>query len=214
MKQFKFSALCVIAALAVTIHTTAGQGINPTVQTGSVRVAPSRAAPVAKPVANAAIARHVTARPSGFTPRTFNTNAPRAVGQSPNLLPNYPVVARSLNPTVAAINPQRIARTPEQQGITLNPTTRQTELRTLAAMRERRDFRNGNATLATLNSQRRVTNRDPAEQPQSKTRETPKDPQRTNWRNRNDHSKFLDAFHRHRREWHDRDWWHNHCDTI
>jgi len=214
MKQFKFSALCVIAALAVTIHTTAGQGINPTVQTGSVRVAPSRAAPVAKPVANAAIARHVTARPSGFTPRTFNTNAPRAVGQSPNLLPNYPVVARSLNPGVATINAQRIARTREQEGITLNPATRQTELRTLAAMRERRGFRNKNATLATLNSQRRVTTRDPAAQPQPETRETQKDPERTNWRNKNGHSNFLDAFHRHRHEWHDRDWWHNHCDTI
>ncbi len=81
-------------------------------------------------------------------------------------------------------------------------------------MRERRDFRNENATLATLNSQRHVTTRDPAAQPQSETRETPKDPQRTNWRNKNDHSKFLDAFHRHRHEWHDRDWWHNHCDTI
>ena len=110
--------------------------------------------------------------------------------------------------------PQRIARTPEQQGITLNPATRQTELRTLAAMRQRRDFRNGNATLATLNSQQHVTTLDPAAQPQSETRETPKGPERTNWRNKNGHSNFLDAFHRHRHEWHDRNWWHNHCDTI
>ena len=214
MKYFKFLAHCLIAALAVSIHTAAGQVTNATVQTGSVRVAPSRAAPVAGPVANTAIARHVAPRPSGFTPRTFNTNAPRAVGQSPYLLPNYPVVARSLNPAVATINAQRIARTREQEGITLNPTTRQTELRTLAAMRERRDIRNKNATLATLNSQRHVRTRDPAAQPQSETRETPKDPERTNWRNKNGHSKFLDAFHRHRHEWHDRDWWHNHCDTI
>ena len=214
MKHFKFLALCFIAGIPTSIHTAAGQGINPTVQTGSVRGAPSRAAPVARPVVNTAIARHVAARPSSFTPRTFNTNAPRAVGQSPNLLPNYPVVARSLNPTVAAINAQRIARTREQEGITLNPATRQTELRTLAAMRERRDFRNENATLATLNSQRHVTTRDPGQQPQSETRETPKDPERTNWRNKHGHSHFLDAFHRHRHEWHDRDWWHNHCDTI
>jgi putative peptidoglycan binding protein len=213
MKHLKFLALCFIAGIPTSIHTAAGQGINPTVQTGSVRVTPSRAVAVAKPVANTGIARPA-ARPSSFTPRTFNTNAPRAVGQSPNLLPNYPVVARSLNPTVAAINPQRIARTRGQEGITLNPATRQTELRTLAAMRERRGFRNENATLATLNSQRHVTTRDPAAQPQSETRETPKDPERTNWRNKNGHSNFLDAFHHHRHEWHDRDWWHNHCDTI
>ena len=214
MKQFKFSALCFIAGMAASMHTAAGQGINPTVQTGSVRVAPSRAAPVAKPVANTAIARPVAARPPSFTPRTFTTNAPRAVGQSPNLLPNYPVVARSLNPAVATINAQRIRRNTEREAIRVNPATRQTELRTLAAMRQRRDLRNENATLATLNSQRRVTTRDPAAQPQSETRETSKDPQRTNWRNKNGHSNFLDAFHRHRHEWHDRDWWHNHCDTI
>ena len=214
MKQFKFSTLCLIAALAVSIHTAAGQVINATVQTGSVRVAPSRAAPVAKPVVTTAIARHVAPRPSSFTPRTFNTSAPRTVGQSPNLLPNYPVVARSLNPTVAAIKAQRIARIREQEGITPNPATRQTELRTVAAMRQRRDFRNGNATLATLNSQWHVTTRDPAAQPQSETRETPKNPERTNWRNKDGHSNFLNAFHRHRHEWHDRDWWHSHCDTI
>jgi len=214
MKQFKFSALCFIAGMAASMHTAAGQGINPTVQTGSVRVAPSRAAPVAKPVANTAIARPVAARPPSFTPRTFTTNAPRAVGQSPNLLPNYPVVARSLNPAVATINAQRIRRNTEREAIRVNPATRQTELRTLAAMRQRRDLRNENATLATLNSQRRVTTRDPAAQPQSETRATPKDPERTNWRNKNGHSNFLDAFHRHRHEWHDRDWWHNHCDTI
>lgn len=214
MKYFKFLALCLIAALAVSIHTAAGQVTNATVQTGSVRVAPSRAAPVARPVANTAIARHVAPRPSGFTPRTFNTNAPRTGGQSPNLLPNYPVVARSLNPAVATINAQRIRRNTEREAIRVNPATRQTELRTVAAMRERRDFRNENATLATLNSQRHVRTRDPAAQPQSETRETPKDRERTNWRNKNGHSNFLDAFHRHRHEWHDRDWWHNHCDTI
>jgi hypothetical protein len=81
-------------------------------------------------------------------------------------------------------------------------------------MRERRDFRNANATLATLNSQGRVTPLDPTAQPQSETPETPTDPERTNWRNKNGHSNFLDAFRRHQHEWHDRDWWHDHCDTI
>jgi hypothetical protein len=214
MKHFKFLALCFIAGMAASMHTAAGQGINPTVQTGSVRVTPSRGVAVAKPVANTAIARHIPARSPGFNPRTFNTSASRTVGQSPNLLPNYPVVARSLNPTVAAINAQRIARTREQEGITLNPATRQTELRTLAAMRERHDFRNENATPTTLNSQRHVATRGPGQQPQPETRETPQGPERTNWRNKNGHSNFLDAFHRHRHEWHDRDWWHNHCDTI
>jgi hypothetical protein len=217
MKHFKFLALCFIAGIPASIHTAAGQGINPIVQTGSVRVAPSRAAPAPKAFggANTAIARPVAARPSSFTPRTFNTNAPRTVGQQgTNLRPNYSPVVQPLNARFTAINAQRIARTREQEGITLNPATRQTESRTLAAMRQRRDIRNKNATLATLNSQRRVTTSDPGQQPQPETRETPKEPGRTNWRNKNGHSNFLDAFHRHRHEWHDRDWWHNHCDTI
>src|SRR5438034_2751597 len=184
MKHFKFLALCFIAGIPTSIHTAAGQGINPTVQTGSARVTPSRAGPAPKAfgAVNTAIARHVAARPTSFTPRTFNTNAPRIIGQQgTNLRSNYSPVVRTLNPTLAAINAQRIARTREQEGITLNPTTRQTELRTLATMRERRDLRNENATLATLNSQRHVTTRDPAQQPQSETRETPKDPERQNW---------------------------------
>jgi hypothetical protein len=219
MKHFKFLALCFIAGMAASMHTAAGQGINASAQNVSPRVVTTRSAPAPKAfgVANTAIAPHVAARPSSFTPRTFNTNAPRIIGQQgTNLRPNYSPVLQPLNPRFAAINAQRIAPAREQEGITLNPATRQTELRTLAAMRERRNFRNenANATLATLNSQRRVTTRDPAAQPQSETRETLKDPERTNWRNKNGHSNFLDAFHRHRHEWHDRDWWHNHCDTI
>jgi hypothetical protein len=216
MKHFKLLALCFIAGMAASIHTAAGQGIN-AVQNTSSRPVVARGAPAPKAfgVANTAIAPHVAARPSSFTPRMFNTNAPRIIGQQgTNLRPNYSPVVRPLNPRFAAINAQGIARTREQEGMTLNPATRQTELRTLAAMRQRRDFRNENATLATLNSQRHVTTRDPARQPQSEARETPKDPERTNWRNKNDHSNFLDVFNRHRHEWHDRNWWHNHCDTI
>ncbi|PYI95021.1 MAG: hypothetical protein DME98_17990 [Verrucomicrobia bacterium] len=216
MKHFKFLALCFIAGMAASMHTAAGQGIN-AVQNTPWRPVVARSAPAPKAfeVVNTAITPHVTARPSSFTPRTFNTNAPRIIGQQgTNLRPNYSPVVRPLNPTFAAINAQRIARTRGQEPITLNPATRQTELRTLAAMRERRDFRNENATLATLNSQRHGTTRDPAARPQSERRETPRDPERTNWRNKHGHSNFLDACRRHQREWHDRNWWHNNCDTI
>ena len=44
MKQFRFSALCLIAAFAVSIHTVAGQVTNATVQNVSSRPVPSRAA--------------------------------------------------------------------------------------------------------------------------------------------------------------------------
>jgi hypothetical protein len=217
MKHFKFLALCFIAGMPASIHTAAGQGINPIVQNASPRVVPSRVAPAPKAfgVANTAIAPHVIARPTSFTPRTFNTYAPRMVIQpGTKLRPNYSPIVQSSNPTFAALRAQQSLRVREQEPITLNPATRERELQTLAAMRARRGFRTDNATVATIEAQRHVTTHDPARRPRLERRETPKDPAKTNWRNKNGHSNFLDAFHRHRHEWHDRNWWHNHCDTI
>ena len=207
MKEFKFSALCLIAALFPSIHTASGQVINASVQNVSSRPVPRRAAPAARPIANPAIAPHVVPRPTGFVPRT--------VGQSaPNLLPNYPVVPRSLNPAVGAINGQRIRRIDGREPITIDPATRQNELRTLAAMRERRAIGTGNRTLAAINAQRPVMTHDPAARPQLETPESAADLARTKWHNRNDRPGDSDALRRHRHEWHDRNWWHGHCDTI
>jgi len=207
MKESKFSALCFIAALFVHIQSGSGQVINAIVQNATSRPAPSRGAPAARPIAKPAIAPHVAPRPTGFVPRT--------VGQSaPNLLPNFPVVPRSLNPAVGAINAQRIRRSDVREAITLDPATRQNELRTLAAMRERRAIGTGNRTLAAINAQRPVMTHDPAARPQLETPESAADLARTKWHNRNDRPGDSDALRRHRHEWHDRNWWHGHCDTI
>jgi len=201
MKESKFSALCLIAALFTSIQSGSGQAINATVQNVSSRPAPSRALP------------HVAPRPTGFVPRTGSPYVPRTVGQSaPNLLPNYPVVARSVNPTVAAINAQRIRWSAGQEPVTLDPATRQRELRTLAAMRERRNFGTENRTLAAINAQRPVVTHDPAAHPQPEKRESPAD--LAKWHSANDRPNYSDALRRHWHEWHDRNWWHGHCDTI
>ncbi len=216
MKESKFSALCLIAALFASIHSGSGQGINASAQNVSSRpAAPSRAAPAAKPIVNTASTRHVAPRPASVVPRTLSPYVPRTAAQSaPNVLPNYPVVARSLNPTVAAINTQRIRRSDGQEPITLDPATRQRELRTLAAMRERHAIGTENRTLAAINAQRPVMTHDAAARPQLNTRGSPTDPTRTKWHNRNDRPSYSDASRRHWHEWHDRNWWHNHCDTI
>src|SRR5437899_12649041 len=125
MKQFRFSSLCLIAALFAGIQGGSGQVINATVPNVSSRPAPSRGAPAPKAfgVANPAIAPRVAPRPASFVPRNGALYVPRTVGQSaPNLLPNYPVVAPPLNPTVAAINTQRIPRMGGQEPITIGPT--------------------------------------------------------------------------------------------
>ena len=203
MKEFKFPALCLIAALFASVQSGSGQPINASVQSVSSRPAPSRAAP------------HVVRRPARFVPRTISSYAPRTVAQpAPNLLPNYPVVPRSLNPAAAAINAQPIQRSAGQEPSTLDPATRQQELRTLSAMRQRRNFGTANRTLAAINPQSSVMTHDPAARPQPGTRELPTDVARTKWHNRNDRPNYSDALRRHWHEWHDRNWWHDHCDTI
>ena len=77
-------------------------------------------------------------------------------------------------------------------------------------MRQRRDFRNHNARVAALNPQRH----DPAAQPQLETRESPTDATTKKWHNKDNHLGYGDACRRHWREWHDRNWWHNNCNTI
>ncbi len=216
MKHSRFSVLCLIAAISASIHTAAGQVMNATMQNGSSGAVTSRGAPAAKPTANVSIAPRVAAKPTSFTPRTFNSYTPRMAAQPrANLLPNHSPIVRTLNPTFTALTVPRNARIGEREAITLNPATRQRELRTLAVMRERRGLRNKNATLATLNTERQVTTHDPAARPQVEPRESPRDATTTKkWRNKDNHVGYGDACRRHWRERHDRNWWHNHCDTI
>ncbi|HEY5991431.1 MAG TPA: peptidoglycan-binding domain-containing protein [Candidatus Udaeobacter sp.] len=110
---------------------------------------------------------------------------------------------------------RRIAPIREPQTIRLDSATRARELRTLAAMRQRRALGTENRTLAAMNAQRHVTTENPAT---IERRAEPLDPvERTARPRRHDkdgHLNYSDACRRHRHEWHDRNWWHNHCDTI
>jgi len=215
MKQIQISVLCLIAVVWPGIHSASGQVINATMQTASPRVVTSRAAPVAKPILNTAGAPHVAPRPTSFMPRTFNSYAPRMIAQpATNLQPNNSPVVQTLNPTFAAIGPQQSGRVGEPQTITLDPATRGKELRTLAAMRVRSGFRT-NATLAKLDPQRPATTRDAtlirnqpaAVEPGGQTT-------RSKGHKKDGNLSYNDAFRRHWHEWHDRNWWHDHCDTI
>jgi Putative peptidoglycan binding domain len=272
MNRSAFSALVMAAALAGVLHNATGQMINPTVQTASPRVA-SRSAPTtaAKPVAATRVAPQVAPRPTGLNPQRFNANLPRTIAQPPaNLQRTYAPPVQTSNPAFAALNVQRSG--PGQQPITVDPATRQSELRTLAAMRQRRGvvtregnildpatrqnevrtlqtmhqqrglvtehaktldpatretesrtlrklrehrgFGTDNQTLATVNPQRHVTNRDPEAGPQREKPEAPKDANGKKWRHKKDHISHDEASRRHWHERHDRNWWHDHCDTI
>src|SRR5258705_12786367 len=119
---------------------------NPTVQTTSPRVVAGRNAPAtaAKPVATGRVAPQIGARPTGLNPQRFNANLPRTIAQPPaNLQRTYAPPVQTSNPAFAALNVQPSG---PGQPITVDQATRQAELRTLAAMRQRRGVvtRDGN----------------------------------------------------------------------
>jgi hypothetical protein len=151
-----------------------------------------------------------------------------------------PAIRQTELQTLAAIHQRRGIVT--RQGNILDPATRQTEMQTLATMRERRElmpgqtnmvdgathdgefrmpetmperraFEPNNQTPSTINPQRHVTNRDPEAGPQQNKPEAPKEPQSKKSHNNKDVG-FDEAFRRHWHEWHDRNWWHDHCNTI
>jgi hypothetical protein len=241
MKQTQFSVLFLITAILPGIHSASGQAINATMQNSSPRGTTTRGAPAVarRPIARAPVAPYVVGRPTGFSPQRFSPYVPRTIAQPPANLPNY--IVRTLNPTVASVMAQRGES--GQQAIIVDPAIRQTELRTLAAMRERRALGTGqpialdpatretemrtlsamhessgtatqNRTLAMLNPQQRVSTDDSATAPQPQTPESLKDTAAKKSHHKKDNISFDDAFRRHWHEWHDRNWWHDHCNTI
>jgi putative peptidoglycan binding protein len=103
---------------------------------------------------------------------------------------------------------------PRQEVNIPDAATRDTELRTLETIRERRALGTNDHTLATIDPERHVKNRDPEAGPQQEKPDGPKDGHGKKWHNKKDHASFDDAFRRHWHEWHDRNWWHDHCQTI
>src|SRR6266699_3689336 len=201
MNRSAFSVLFVAAALAGNLHNAAAQTINSTGQTASPGVVARRSAPAtaAKPVAITRVAQQGVPQPTGLNPQRFNANLPRTITQTSS-------------PNLATLANQRGG--PVQQPISVDPATRQTELRTLETVRERHAFGTNNQTLATINPHRHITNRDPEAGPQRERREPLKDAPDKKWHNKKDHISHDEAFRRHWHEWHDRNWWHNHCETI
>ena len=125
-----------------------------------------------------------------------------------------------LDPATRENEVRTLATMREQRGLvtgqanTLDSATRETESRTLQKMHEHRGFGTDNRTLATIDPQRHITKRDPEAGPQREKPEPPKDAHGKKWRHKKDHISHDEASRRHWHEWHDRNWWHNNCETI
>ena len=271
MNRSAFSALVLAAAIGGGLHNATGQMINPAVQTTSTGAVASRGAPAkaAKPVPRTP---QVVSRPTNLNPQRFNSNLPRTIAQpaiNPQRVYSPPIGASNLGPatlnapsggaaqqpisvdpatrqtelrTLATMRQRRgvvtrdgnildpatrqsdihaISAMPQRGGAitgeanTLDSATRETESRTLQKMRENRGFGTDNRTFATIDPQRHITNRNPGVGPQGEKPEAPKDAAHgKKWRPKKDHIGHDEAFRRHWHESHDRNWWHDHCNTI
>ena len=226
MKHSKLLELSFTAAVLafVGVPLVSGQTNGPPTSNVAPRAVVSRA-PVARPNMNAPAAQpRIVPRQTGMTPRVVTPYAPRITTQPiANLRPNYASQVRTSRPTFAALDVQPNVRNRENPPIALDPTTRQTELRTLAEMRARQHVGHHNRTLASLNPQHRggtnvnsprhLNSEDPAIQHQPRAHQSPDNPARKHW-HKKDHRSYADALRSHWHEWHDRNWWHDHCQTI
>src|ERR1043166_9003226 len=136
MNRFPILAFFVAAAMTGTFHNAAPRA-------AAGRVAPATGA---KPVAAARPAPQFVPRATGINPQRFNSNLPQTIGQPPVYVQRtYSPALQTSNPAFAALNAQRNGQM--QQPISIDPATRQTELRTLAEMRQRRGVVTGEGNI-------------------------------------------------------------------
>jgi hypothetical protein len=208
MKRLRFPLLWSLAALAIGASTSTGQTGAPALQS-----APRPAA--------ANVVRGTNVRPSNATPSRIVRGAEnvgqRPSGALPTQLPNqlspgfrsaYPRFPRQLNPRPRVITQRQdtgIRYTPPSANVIAKNDVTENQL-PLARVEP-----NANA-----NAQGNLTQREDgivdglSERVARQTREKAK------WHNGNDnkHRNYFDALRAHRHEWHDRNWWKGHCNTI
>jgi hypothetical protein len=126
-----------------------------------------------------------------------------------------------LDPMMRPNENQRLAASSEHPGSEparemneSDSAPRGTELRTLETLRDQHASGADNQTSEMINPQSHFTENAPEPVHQREKVESPKDSHGKKAHNKKDRISFDEAFRRHWHEWHDRNWWHSHCDTI
>jgi hypothetical protein len=219
--------------LIIGVRPVAGQMNAPVVQNGSHAVVSHGARPGTVHSA-APASRSFAGGPISVSPRVVNSHSsaiPLHSGMSARS--NYSPFMRSLNPTLAAMNARHRARIERVQPTTNLMARNEFARRRLAFANARSDTRDydakptaamlakhqlSEATLTTMPKDFDVDR--PARTPQVTgrdlvTRETLHNATTTpNWKERDKRLSFSDARRCHWHEWHNRDWWCQHFNTI
>jgi hypothetical protein len=229
MNLSRFPALCLVAVLSIGICISTAQTNGPVPQNGpraapgngvrgnNVRPNNSNAPRVPRGPAN------VGQRPSGMVPNQMQNQPP------PNFRSNYPRFPRQFNPRLAAVGVQQHSRTDDVQppgnllprsGIVQTPLSmtddqravRADDLKPASELLVKREISEG---LETIDDPRSARNGDV--QPvvrDSANRDFKQHKVKRDRQTGSNRFSYSDALGRNWHEWHNRDWWRQHCNNI
>jgi Putative peptidoglycan binding domain len=229
MERLTILAVCLISALAIVTPAVDGQTNAPVVQNGSQGAATGRSH-TSNMHPNAPISRNIARGPVSVGPRAINSLPAQMVGQrAMNLRPNYSQFMRPLNPTLAEMSARHVARPdsvqPNQDVLPRSENVQRTmptasaqrvvaanNLKPISGDLARREISEG---LETVNGQRIARNNNLKPISGDLANREPRQ-RMAKWNHQTGKNRFSysDALRRNRREWHDRNWWRQHCNTI
>ena len=228
MKLSRFAAFCSVVVLALGICTSTGQ-TNGSAPQNAPRVASSNGVRGSNVRPNNSNSPYVPRGPANIVRRPSGMLQPQVQRQPTNLQPNYPPPTRQLNPRLAAMRVQLHSPTDNVQptgnllprsGIVQTPlpitddqrVVRTGDLRATNEVLAKREISEGLETIDPPRSARNggvqpvvrdSANRDFKQHKVKRDRQT--------GRNRFSYS---DALRHNWHEWHNRDWWRQHCNHI
>jgi putative peptidoglycan binding protein len=229
MERLTIFALCWLAAFTIAVPRIAAQTNGSVAQNNSAGATVNGHSHANNGHPNAAVSHGIARGPVSFAPGTINSHSARIAGQ-PGINPGttYSPFLRPMNPTLAAMSARQSERT-----YNLHPNIDVLARREIAQSSRsmasaQRVARAENLQPGSDDSVRRdmaetrlntiVTPRVQVSQPTSlpdlANRGMTQETARWNWRDGNNRLSYFHALRRHRHEWHNRDWWQQHCNTI
>ena len=201
MNLSRFPILCLVAVLATGTCIGTAQTNGPVPQ-NVPRAAPANGVRGSNVRSNNSNLPKGPRGPANVGQRPFSMLPNQMQNQPPaHFRPNYPPIARQLDPNVAAIMPQQRTRLPHVQ-------PRPSMLAKNESAENQLPITNQpSVTTNILKQQDETANR-------SATRETRQIREQGKRHNDDHHLSYSDALRTHRHEWHHRDWWKRNCNTI
>ena len=229
MERLTIFALCSLAAFTIAVPRIHAQTNGSVAQNNGGNAAVNGNSHANNGHPNAAVSHGIARGPVSFAPGMIKSQ-PVGIGGQPgiNTRTSYSRFLRPLNPTLAAMSARQ--------------SERSYNLRSNIDVLARREIAQGSPPIASAQRFVRADNLQPItddsvrrgmletqlntiDRPRAQlspptgvrnsvNRSTTQHAARWNWRDGNNRLSYFDALRRHRHEWHNRDWWRQHCNTI